>query len=64
MTIWGDASLWADTFPEDLVPDVLQLVLEAWKDFPGTARDAHEVPTTRAFRQVMIRNKVLRRLRH
>lgn len=62
MTIWGDASLWADTFPEDLVPDILGLVLEAWRDFPGTARDAHEVPTTRAFRQVMIRNKVLRRL--
>jgi len=62
MTIWGDASFWADTFPEDLVPEILDLVLEAWGSFPQPARDAHEVPTTRAFRQVLIRNKLLRRL--
>jgi len=62
MTIQGDSSLWADTFPEDLIPVILELVLETWRVFPKPARNAHEVPTTRNFRRYLIGTKNLRRL--
>lgn len=62
MTIHGDSDLWADTFPEDLVPKILDLVLEAWEKFPKPKRNAREVPTTRALRPFLIRTKNFRRL--
>lgn len=62
MTVRGDPGLWSDTFPEDLIPKILDLVLEAWKGFPKPEPDAHEVPTTRALRPYLIRSKNLRRL--
>ena len=49
MTI-GDVDAWADVFPEDLVPRIIDLVWTTWGIFPKPAADDHEVPITRRFK--------------
>ncbi len=62
MSIIGDASLWADLFPDHLVPDILGLVITTWQRFKKpTLRDL-EVPITRRFREELRREKDFREL--
>lgn len=60
--IFGSLDPWSDVFPEGLIPYILDLVISAWTDFPKPSPDDHEVPITRKFRPVIIRNKNLIRL--
>jgi hypothetical protein len=46
----GDVDAWAEVFPEDLVPSILDLVWTTWQSFPKPAAKEHEVPITRRFR--------------
>lgn len=62
MTAVGDASMWSDAFPEDLVPQVLDLVTETWEGFPKPAPDEYEVPLTRRFKCALKRAKDYRKL--
>jgi hypothetical protein len=50
MTV-GDAGLWADVFPDALVPQIINLVWETWQAFEKPKRDEHEVPITRRFKR-------------
>jgi hypothetical protein len=49
MTI-GDVDAWAEVFPEDLVPRIIDLVWTTWATFPKPSPNEHEVPITRRFR--------------
>jgi hypothetical protein len=60
--IVGDASMWSDTFPEDLIPRILELVIETWLPFPKPASSDHEVPITRRFKHALKQAKDFRRL--
>jgi hypothetical protein len=62
MTILGDPALWADTFPEDLVPRLLDLVTETWADFERPGETDLEVPITRRFKRALKQAKDFRRL--
>ncbi|MTJ06651.1 hypothetical protein [Anabaena sp. UHCC 0204] len=62
MAIIGNSSLWQDTFPDYLIPDILDLVLSAWQVFSKPKIDDHEVPITKRFRATLIQQKDLRRL--
>jgi len=53
----GDPHLWADVFPDDLVPAIIDVVLDSWKAFPAPAPDALEVPITREFHIYLRRHK-------
>ena len=60
--IIGDASIWSDTFPEDLIPRMLELVIETWTPFPKPGTSDHEVPITRRFKHALKQAKDFRRL--
>ena len=60
--IVGDASIWSDTFPEDLIPRMLELVIETWFPFPKPGASDHEVPITRRFKHALKQAKDFRRL--
>jgi len=45
----GTPDLWADLFPDDLLPAIIDLVLECWSIFPKPATDDLEVPITQRF---------------
>ena len=45
----GNPDLWADLFPDDLVPEIIDLVLKCWSAFPKPAPDDLEVPITQRF---------------
>ena len=60
--IIGDASIWSDTFPEDLIPRMLELVIETWHPFPKPGASDHEVPITRRFKHALKQAKDFRRL--
>ena len=60
--IVGDPDIWSDTFPEDLVPRVLDLITETWATFEKPGPSDHEVPTTRRFKYALKQAKDLRRL--
>ena len=62
MTAVGDASMWSDTFPEGLLPDILSLVVETWATFPKPGPTEHEVRITRRFKYAVKQAKTLRRL--
>lgn len=57
MTIIGDASLWADLFPDSLVSDILGLVVKTWQRFKKPNSRDLEVPITRRFREELRRGK-------
>jgi hypothetical protein len=46
----GDVDAWAEVFPEDLVPRIIDLVWTTWANFPKPSPKEHEVPITRRFR--------------
>ncbi len=62
MTVIGDASLWSGTFPEELVPRILDLVSDSWATFEKPSGRDHEVPITRRFKHALKQAKDYRRL--
>ena len=62
MTVLGDPSIWADTFPEDLVPRLLDLVTETWAGFQRPGEAELEVPITRRFKRALKQAKDYRKL--
>ncbi|BAZ27919.1 hypothetical protein NIES4074_03470 [Cylindrospermum sp. NIES-4074] len=62
MAIVGNSSLWADTFPDYLIPDILDLVLSAWQVFSKPKIDDYEVPITKRFRATLRQQKNLVKL--
>lgn len=60
--IIGDAEIWSDTFPEDLIPRMLDLVFETWKPFPKPGPSDHEVPITRRFKHALKQAKDFQKL--
>lgn len=46
----GDGRLWKkDLFPEELIPEILELVMTSWRTFKKPDRFAHEVPISKEF---------------
>ena len=43
----GNPDMWADMFPGELVPDIIELILEAWSQVKLSKSDRLEVPLTR-----------------
>jgi hypothetical protein len=62
MSIEGDAELWSVLFPEEFIPDILDLVLSAWDEFTKPGADEEEEEITRKFRLTLIRTRDLVRL--
>lgn len=62
MAIVGSADLWADFFPDDLIPDILDMVVEVWSSFTKPLFDEHEVPITKRFRASLEQYKDLKML--
>ena len=60
--IIGDATIWSDTFPADLIPRMLNLVVETWHPFRKPVTTDHEVPITRRFKHALKQAKDFRRL--
>jgi hypothetical protein len=60
--IIGNAGIWADTFPEELIPRILDLVVKTWGAFDKPSPSDHEVPITRRFRSALKQAKDLQRL--
>lgn len=58
----GDADLWSDTFPEELVPRVLDLIIDTWTTFTKPIPSDHEVPITRRFKHALKQAKDFKRL--
>src|SRR5690242_5143049 len=58
----GDAEIWADTFPEELVPRLLDLVIATWESFAKPGPSDYEVPITRRFKHALKQAKDLQRL--
>jgi len=59
VAIVGDASLWADVFPDRLIPNILELVVKTWQRFQKPRSLDHEVPISRRFREALRRGKDL-----
>jgi hypothetical protein len=57
MTVIGEATNWGDLFPTHFLPDIFDLVIEAWERFEKPARGALEPPITRRFRSALIQAK-------
>jgi len=49
MAISGSVDLWTDTFPEDLLPGLFDLIIESWRTFPQPTPSDLEVPITKKF---------------
>jgi hypothetical protein len=62
MTVIGDPGMWSGTFPDDLVPRILDLVTETWESFEKPEPTDHEVPITRRFRHALKQAKDFKRL--
>ncbi len=62
MATVGDASLWADLFPDHLIPNILELVVKTWQSFQKPQPLDHEVPISRRFREALRRGKDLHEL--
>lgn len=45
----GDPCNFRDLFPDDLIPDILELVVRAWEKFTKPASSENEVPITKDF---------------
>lgn len=59
MSVQGHPGLWSDLFPDHLVPEILELVANSWKNFRKPAPLDLEVPITRRFVEDLRRNKGL-----
>jgi hypothetical protein len=62
MAIIGSADLWSNFFPDDLIPDILNMVLEVWDVFKTNCNETHEVPITKRFRAHLEQYKDLKML--
>lgn len=62
MTVIGDPALWADTFPDDLVPRILDLVIQTWVNCERPGEGELEVPITRRFKRALKQAKDFRKL--
>lgn len=62
MNVFGDPSYWSVLFPEELIPDIIDLVTNTWEMFPKPAPDDGEVPITQRFRIALIKSKRLVKL--
>jgi hypothetical protein len=60
--IIGDAEIWSDTFPEELIPRMLDLVSQTWEPFSKPDPSDHEVPITRRFKHALKQAKDFQRL--
>ncbi|MBN1766557.1 MAG: hypothetical protein JW860_14980 [Sedimentisphaerales bacterium] len=60
MAIKGDLIRWATKFPDSLVPQIIYLVLDSWKNF--RTRQIHEVKITQEFFRVLERKQELSKL--
>lgn len=49
MATSGSVDLWTDTFSEDLLPQLLELVIKSWETFPQPSLYDLEVPITKKF---------------
>jgi len=58
----GDAEMWSDIFPDNLIPRLLDLVCDTWASFPTPSASEHEVPITRRFKHALKQAKDLSRL--
>jgi len=48
--VFGDSRVWKeDLFPEELIPEILELVITSWRTFRKPDRLAREVPISKAF---------------
>ena len=57
MSSTGDANLWADLFPDHLIPEILKLVVDTWQSFSKPSSTDHEVAISRRFCEDMRREK-------
>ncbi len=57
MAISGSVDLWTDTFPEDLLPQLLDLVIKSWATFTQPSPYDLEVPITKKFVVHLRRNQ-------
>jgi hypothetical protein len=62
MAIIGNTNLWADFFPNDLIPDILNMVIDVWDSFTKPKYDDHEVDITTRFRSHLEHYKDLKML--
>ena len=62
MAIIGSADLWSNFFPDDLIPDILNMVLDVWNVFKYNCDETHEVPITKRFRSHLEQYKDLKML--
>jgi hypothetical protein len=62
MTVVGDPGMWSDTFPDYLIPHILDLVTETWTSFEKPTPAEHEVPITRRLRRALKQAKDYQRL--
>lgn len=60
MSVFGTHNRWASLFPDTLIPRVLGLIVDSWKDFRTT--QAEEVPITQEFFIALDHNHELLRL--
>ena len=57
MSSLGDSSHWDDFFEQELIPVILELVLEAWAALPPLAEDEKEDDVTDKLYAAMLRSK-------
>ena len=62
MAIIGSAGLWSNFFPDDLIPDIINMVLDVWDVFRTNCDEIHEVPITKRFRSHLEQYKDLKML--
>ena len=62
MAATGRVGMWAPLFAEELIPDIIELVLDGWASFSQPSGDELEVPITRRLREHLRKEKNLRRL--
>jgi hypothetical protein len=62
MTVVGDPGMWSDTFPDYLIPRILDLITETWEAFEKPTPTEHEVPITRRLRRALKQAKDYQRL--
>ncbi len=58
----GNANLWDDKFPHQMIPDILELVVDCWGRFKKPGRNEYENTITRHFREELVIEKNERRL--
>jgi hypothetical protein len=60
--VYGNVDPWADTFPGELVPEILDVVIAAWARFPQPDGLEEEETITRRFRNTLRQERDFRKL--